>query len=306
VKLRMPGKSFAGELPPATAEVRELATALERDVRLIAEEIGERHVGIPGTLERTASAIEDSLREAGFTPERQSYTAHGHEVANIEVEIPGHHADEIVVVGAHYDTVPGTPGANDNGSGVAAVLALARALSGKSLARTLRLVAFVNEEPPFFQTPAMGSWQYAHRCRERGENIAGMLSLETIGYFSDLPDSQMYPFPFSLFYPKTGNFIGFVGNSRSSRLVAQVTRLFREHASFPSEGAALPGAVTGIGWSDHWSFWQHGYPALMVTDTAPFRYSQYHMPGDTPDRIDFERMARVVDGVARVIVALGS
>jgi Zn-dependent M28 family amino/carboxypeptidase len=128
-----------------------------------------------------------------------------------------------------------------------------------------------------------------------------MLSLETIGYYSDAPNSQQYPPPFNLYYPSTGNFIGFVGNEESSRLVEQVVRAFRQHAKFPSEGSAAPSDVPGVGWSDHWSFWQAGYPALMVTDTAPFRYPHYHLSSDTPDKLDYDRMARVVDGLQAVI-----
>ncbi len=304
MKLRMPGQSHTGPLPPLTDGLAGLAADLERDVRRLAVDIGERHVGRPTALERATGAIEEWFGAAGLVPERQRFVAHGHEVANVEAELPGD--DRVLVVGAHYDTVPGTPGANDNGSGVAALVALARLLRGRALRRTVRLVGFVNEEPPYFQSPAMGSYQYARRCRQRRDRIDGMLSLETIGCFSDEPGSQQYPFPFRAFYPTTGNFIAFVGNSRSTRFVARCTRLFREQVAFPCEGAALPGWITGVGWSDQWSFWQHGFAALMVTDTAPFRYVHYHAPTDTPEQIDFERMARVVDGLARVIATLAS
>jgi hypothetical protein len=147
----------------------------------------------------------------------------------------------------------------------------------------------------------MGSWVYARRCRERGDRIAGMVSLETMGYFSEERGSQKYPFPIGLFYPSRGNFIGFIGNVRSMRMVRCAVRSFRRHASFPSEGAALPGAIPGVGWSDHWSFWEEGYPAIMVTDTAPYRYPHYHQPSDTPDKIDYESLARVVDGLSHAL-----
>ena len=184
---------------------------------------------------------------------------------------------------------------------MAATLALARAFAGRHGERTLRLVFFVNEEPPHFQTASMGSWVHARRCRQRGEKVVAMLSLETIGYFSDEAGSQRYPAPFSLFYPSTGDFIAFVGNYASRRLVREVVGSFRRRARFPSEGGALPGFIPGIGWSDHWAFWQEGYPALMVTDTAPFRYPYYHSVYDTPDRLDYDRMARVVSGLEGVV-----
>jgi Zn-dependent M28 family amino/carboxypeptidase len=206
-----------------------------------------------------------------------------------------------VVIGAHYDTVRGSPGANDNASGVAALLELARLLKEFRPKREIRLVAFVNEEQPFFATEGMGSWRYAKRCASRGESVSAMLSLETIGYYSDQPGSQHYPFPFGLFYPSRGNFIAFVGNLRSGMLVRKVVESFRRNADFPSEAVAAPGWMTGIGWSDHWAFWKEGYPALMVTDTALFRYAEYHTSADTHEVVDVERTARVVHGLAAVI-----
>ena len=170
----------------------------------------------------------------------------------------------------------------------------------------MRFVAFVNEEPPFFQTNEMGSLVYAKSCRERGDKIVAMLSLETMGCFSSEHESQKYPFPMGLFHPSRGNFIGFVGNIASTGLVRRCVRVFRAHASFPSEGGALPGALPGIGWSDHWSFWQAGYPALMVTDTGPFRYAHYHTAADSPDKVDYDRLSRVVGGLDQVISDLAN
>jgi len=207
-------------------------------------------------------------------------------------------------VGAHYDSVSGSPGANDNGSGVAALMEVARLFAQKRFARTVRFVAFVNEEPPFFQTHQMGSWVYAMQCREKKEKIKAMLSLETIGYYSDQMKSQYYPFPFSLFYPNKGNFIGFVGNLSSRNLVRRCVESFRKHTQFPSEGAAAPGWITGIGWSDHWAFWKEGYPAVMITDTALFRYRHYHSITDTPDKIVYDRTAQVVAGISRMVAEL--
>lgn len=300
----MPGKSHRGPLPPLTPEQAALAPALRRDVVELAEKIGERNVVKYAELRRAADYVASQLAAVGPVA-RHTYTASGRPCDNLEVEIPGTSAPaEIVVVGAHYDSVLHSPGANDNASGVAGMLALARSLASAAPARTLRFVAFVNEEPPHFRTEEMGSRAYARRCRERKEKVVAMPSLETIGCYSDAPGSQKYPFPFGLFYPSEGNFIAFVGNVSSRSLVRRCVGLFREKASFPSEGGALPSFTPGVGWSDHESFWENGYPGVMVTDTAPFRFVHYHGRGDTPDKIDYERCARVVAGVEQVVRAL--
>jgi hypothetical protein len=301
----MPGESYDGSAAPLDAREERYRARLERDVAMLASEIGERNVYRPDALERAALHLEGELRDAGLAPARQTYVVDAVPCHNIEVELRGTRLpEEIIVVGGHYDSVIGSPGANDNATGAAATVALARAFAGRHAARTVRFVLFVNEEPPFFQTGQMGSYVYAARSSARGEKVAAMLSLETMGYYSDEEGSQRYPFPLNLAYPTTGNFIGFAGNMASRGLVERVVGLFREHASFPSEGATVPDEIQGIGWSDHWSFWQFGYEALMITDTAPFRYEHYHEPTDTPDRIDYVRLARVVAGIEKVITAL--
>jgi hypothetical protein len=303
----MPLKSYTGPWVPLSVEETALRDALERDVRVLAEEIGDRNVFAYSGLVRAAAWIESSLVQTGYQVRRLSYEVRGRVCENLEVEIPGRtRPEEIVVVGAHYDSVPGCPAANDNGSGVAALLALARALADAQPDRTIRFVAFVNEEPPFFRSPEMGSLVYARECRRRGDKIVAMLSLETIGFFRDEKGSQKYPPPFSLFYPSEANFIAFVGNLASRELVRECLTIFRREVKFPSEGAALPGFVTGVGWSDHWSFWEAGYPALMVTDTALFRYPYYHSSEDTAEKLDYARMARVVTGLERVTLALAN
>lgn len=305
-RMRMPGKSHRGPLPPADGELEQLASALRRHVTHLAEEIGERNVSRrPRELAQAADDLAAEWSALGYPVGRQAYQVSGVTCCNLEVEILGRtRPDEIVVVGAHYDSVPGSPAANDNASGVAAILCLARTLAGSTYDRTLRLVAFVNEEAPYAHTPQMGSWVYARRCRERAERVTAMLSLETIGYYDDSPGSQKYPRPFGLLYPSTGNFLAFVGNTRSAALVRRAVGAFRRNEPFPAEGAAVPEAFSAIGRSDHWSFWQEGYSALMVTDTAPFRYPHYHTPHDTVDKIDFERLARVVRGLRKVIAEL--
>jgi hypothetical protein len=306
--MRMPGKnvSKAGPLSPDEVVLRE---ELRANVQELAGDIGERNMWHYAQLNTAADFIEDSFSRAGLRTRRDSYEMRGQSCHNIEAEIPGNRP-EIIVIGAHYDSVFGSPGANDNGSGAAAVLALAQRFAARETERhpqrtpnkTLRFVAFVNEEPPYFLSGEMGSLVYARRCKERGDKISAMISLETIGYFSDAPHSQTYPLPgLGVFYPMVGNFIGFVSNVHSRALLRRVIRLFRKHAKIPSEGASLPAFIPGVSWSDQWSFWQNGYPAIMVTDTAPFRYPYYHSSNDTPDKLDYDRFALVVGGMEKVI-----
>ena len=228
-------------------------------------------------------------------------------VRNISVEIPGNtKPGEVIVVGAHYDTVYDSPGADDNTSGIAALLELARLLKDSHPARTVRFVAFVNEEPPWFQTESMGSLVYARAAHRKHENIVAAIPLEAIGMYSDQPGSQQYPEPMGLLYPDRGDFIGFVGNLSSRALVRNVIGIFRQTGTIPSEGSAAPEFLSGVGWSDHWSFWQVGYPAIMVTDTAPFRNPNYHHRSDKPDTLDYERTARVVTGLQQLLISLAN
>ena len=156
-------------------------------------------------------------------------------------------------------------------------------------------------ETPSFPTGDMGSRHYADAAVVRGERIVAMLSVESIGYYADEPGSQRYPFPLNLAYPDRGDFIAFVSNLRSRRLLHRSIGAFRDHARFPTQGAAAPWWVPGVWWSDQWAFWRRGYPAIMITDTAPNRNVFYHTPGDTPDKLDYGRMARVVEGLAAVV-----
>jgi hypothetical protein len=325
--VRMPGKNVSKAAPLSSDEVA-LREELRADVQRLAGEIGERNMWHYAKLNAAADFIEDSFSRAGIHPRRDSYEIRGQACHNIEVEIPPQQGAtsaeataaeaavssgavasakaasqrSIILIGAHYDSVFGSPGANDNGSGVAAMLALARRFAEKNTQHTVRFVAFVNEEPPYFLGGDMGSFVYASRCKERGDKISAMISLETIGYFSDAPHSQTYPSPgLGLLYPKVGNFIGFVSNVQSRTLLRRVIALFRKHAKIPSEGAALPSFVPGVSWSDQWSFWRCGYPGIMITDTAPFRYSHYHSASDTPDKLDYDRFTLVVSGMEKVI-----
>jgi Zn-dependent M28 family amino/carboxypeptidase len=280
----------------------KLPASLRRDVEALATRIGERNVAHERAYAQAAGYIEQSLRNAGFATARQTFEVDGVDCANVEAVLSGE-TSEVVVIGAHYDSVIGSPGADDNGSGVAALLALARAFAKQKPARTLRFVFFANEEPPYFQSAAMGSWRYAKRCRERKENIVAMLTLETIGYFSDEKGSQQYPLA-EHSYPSVGNFIAFASNLKSEALLDRAMRVFRAHSSVPAEGGALPEDVPGVAWSDQWSFWQFGYPAVMLTDTAPFRNPHYHRSTDRPHTLDYERLARVVEGLVHVVTDL--
>lgn len=279
-----PGTSYAGEVRVVE---NDLSRELRRHVMVLAGEIGDRGTHKPDSYRKAADYIVSEFVALGYTPQIQTYPAGGMDCSNIEVKITGSKSPEkILVIGAHYDTIEDTVGANDNTSGVAGMLALARMLKDSQPGSTIKIVAFANEEPPYFQTPLMGSMVYAKACKERGDNIIGMMSLETIGYYSDEANSQRYPTPFDKVYPTTGNFLAFVANVQSRLLMQKAIGAFRKHAQFPSEGGAAPDLTAGIGWSDHWAFWQQGYQALMVTDTAPFRYPYYHRRSDTPDKLD--------------------
>ena len=237
----------------------------------------------------------------GHTVERQAVLA---PAENLIVTIPAPRAEApILIIGAHYDTVSVSPGADDNASGVAALLEIARRLAGRSGGELeIRLVFYANEEPPYFKTGAMGSHVHAMSL-DQPERVIGMISLETMGYFSDEPGSQNYPFPLSLRYPATGNFIAFVGDTSARDFLREMVGDFRKNARIPSVGGTAPSIVQGIDWSDHWAYSQAGIPAFMVTDTAPFRNPNYHRKSDTPDTLDYERLALVVEGLWQVIDA---
>jgi Zn-dependent M28 family amino/carboxypeptidase len=286
----MPGTSHAGPLPPLSDDERALAERLRRHVFTLAKT--ERNTD----LETPVRYIESAFEAHGLASKRQTFESGGRSVNNVEVSPSG---PAMIVVGAHYDTVPGSPGADDNASAVAALIELAGLLGKEHL--PIRFVAFANEELPYHMGPEMGSWVSARHSREQSEPLRGMISLEMLGCYRDEPGSQRYPPPLSFIYPNRGDFIAFVGDVGARALVRESIGLFRKHTQFPSEGVAAPAFVPGIMRSDHASFRNQGFPAFMLTDTAYNRNPRYHKASDTPDTLDYERMARVTLGLAAVL-----
>jgi len=301
----MPGRSFSEPLPALTPSEKQLAARLRKHVEELALGIGIRHAEHGDSLRRSAKYCASQFVQRDFDVEIESFDFQGVSQQIVVAEITGRRKPkEVIVIGAHYDTVLGSPGADDNASGVAALIEIASLLKDVPMDKTVRFVAFPNEEYHGEDWRNMGSYHHAKRSHDRGDQLVGMISLEMLGYFSNEIGSQKYPFPFNLFYPERGNFIGFIGNYASRDWVRRVVRNFRELAAFPSEGAAAPERFKDIARSDHWSFWQFDCPALMVTDTSNFRFPYLHGMDDTPDKVDFDAMARITLGLAKVIVKL--
>lgn len=278
---------------------------LEAHVVKLADEIGERNVFIPPALHAAAEYIGAVWREQGYQVIPYTYRVNNVDCANLEITRQGRRRpDQFLLIGAHYDSVIGSPGANDNGSGVATLLELSRLFTRLTPDISVRFVAFVNEEPPFFMWKQMGSLVYARMARGRGDKIRLMVSLETIGYFRNEPGSQHYPPLFRIFHPDRGDFIAFVSNLASRRLMRRAAAAFRAHSDFPLEQTAAPALVPGVAWSDHFSFWRQRYRAFMVTDTAFYRYPYYHTADDTPEKLDYAALARVNMGLFRAFAAL--
>lgn len=298
--LWVPGNSHSGPLPPLTPEEKALAGRLRAHIATIAAE--PHNAANIGALRKVEAYITRILEEEGYRVRRQAFQADDLEVANLEAVIePINPAQRTLVIGAHYDSAGSAPGANDNASGSAAVLELARSLKNhKPNLTRLRLVLFVNEEPPHFKTETMGSLVYARWLAAQREPVIGMLCLETLGFFSDRPGSQTYPPLLDRVYPDRADFIAIAGPLSARSFGHEVISSFRRHAAFPTIGGVLPSFVPGVDWSDHWSFGQVGYPAVMVTDTALYRYPYYHTAEDTVDKVDAEALARITLGLDRV------
>ncbi len=290
--------------------MQSLTARLEARVTHLSGTIGERHYLRPNALAAATRYIEDQLSAMGVGVLRHEFFVNDQSFVNLEVLVPRADTSRpepaCIVVGAHYDTVPGTPGADDNASGVAALLELAQQLGRERLNRTLRFVFFPNEEPPFFPDAGMGSAAYAGKLRSERVDVHVMISLEMLGYYSDQVKSQKYPPGLSLFYPNRGNFIGLISNLTSRHRLREVRRAFIASAKFPCESLAAPGWTVVVGLSDHHSFWSQGYPALMVTDTAFMRNPHYHGPSDSAETLDYGRFAEVTVGLVSAVRRLGT
>ncbi len=298
-----PRRSKTAPLPKLNAEGLDLASRLSGHIAEIAQ--GPRNIAHFVSLESAATHIQDTLYEVGHRPEIQEFPVAGKYVRNIEVvfepQIQTEHPATLIL-GAHYDSDGVSPGAHDNGTGVAATLELARRLKGwQPQHHRLRLLFWVNEEHPWGKTKNMGSWQHAKMMKDQGENIMGAIALETLGYFSTKPDSQRLPFPFSAAFSNVGDFVAFVALPKSRIFLERVTRAFRNASVFPSVGGLAPGYVEGVDLSDHWAYHQFGYPALMVTDTAPFRNPYYHSINDLPDTVDYDSLSYITMGLENMV-----
>ena len=325
----MPGHSRDSVTPETSIELPAIQKRLTGIVDKLAGQIGARSLTrAPAGLAKTEDYIEKTFTALGYHCELQEYTVEsdavqqkqksvasttasfnviGKRARNIIASLPGSDpGGAIIIVGAHYDSVFDCPAANDNATGIACLLEMARELSHKKLARTVRFVAFTNEEPPFFSTPDMGSRRYAKLCADRKEKIAAMLSFETMGYYSDQAGSQKAPAQLKASCPTIGNFIALVGNTRSAALVSDCAKYFRKASNFPCVEIAAPDSVPGLDFSDQQGFWQYGIPAIMVTDTAFLRYPYYHTSKDTPDRVNYEKLAQVSQGLANAINGLAN
>jgi len=301
-----PGKPAArrGPAPPPDR------ARLEAGVRALAERFHPRDSTHVANLDAAAGWIRSEMERAGAAVTEQTWSAGGETYRNVVARIgPG--GEERIVVGAHYDTCGPYPGADDDASGVAGLLELARLLAAKPPPLAVELVAYSLEEPPYFGTPQMGSAQHADSLAGAGVRVRAMLSLEMIGYFSDAPGSQSYlhfaPLGWLRSHPDRANFIAVVGNLGGEELVRRVQRAMRAAGGpVPVESINAPGWMPGIDFSDHRSYWARGFPAVMITDTAFLRNANYHEPSDTPETLDFARMAAVVAAVHEAVWALAS
>lgn len=290
-------------LPPPgvpTGDLAQLEARLRATVAHLSGTIGERNFFAIDAMEKAADWIAARWRAQGYTVREPTHTTRGKSFRSLEVEVGGPAGAPIILVGAHYDTCDG-PGADDNTSGVAALLELTRELRGATFTKRLRCVAFANEEPPFFDTPDMGSRIYAQSIKAEAPAIEAMLSLESIGYYADGPGSQRYPMGLGHFYGDVGNFVAVVGNVSSRALVQRTASLLASSTDVPVACAALPGRMPGVFWSDHSAFWDIGVSAVMITDTARFRNPRYHTASDTPASLDYTRFARVTAGLIGVV-----
>ncbi|HTZ39853.1 MAG TPA: M28 family peptidase [Syntrophales bacterium] len=283
---------------PASSE-----KALYDHVHALSVVIGIRSIEEYAKIQEAERYIRTFLDERGIPFALQGYDHEGKRYSNIVVTLEGTtHREESVIIGAHYDAAAGTPGADDNASAVAVLLELCRDLKNYRPGRTLKMIFFVLEEPPAFMTSAMGSYVYALEARDRGEKIFGMISLEMLGYFSEAKGSQAFPLPgMHWIFPDRGNFIGVVGNVHSRELTLAVAEALKAGSAIPVEHLVSLPFIPGVGLSDHGPFWEMGFRAVMVTDTAFYRNPNYHGSKDTIDTLRFDKMSQLVGGMVHVV-----
>jgi Zn-dependent M28 family amino/carboxypeptidase len=288
------------------------AAELERHVRRMSVDLYPRSYDQPERIEAAAHYIESELAKIGISTESQAVAVDGMNYRNVIARF-GPREGSLLVIGAHYDShadVGGavseqtyspathTPGADDNASGVAALLELARLLAAAPPSRPIELVAYTLEEPPYFRSGDMGSARHARALRAGGRDVELMLSLETIGHYDDAPDSQNYPVPgMSLLYGDRADFIAVVGRFGDFAVTRRVKATLLGATDLSVRSINAPALLPGIDFSDHLSYWREGFPALMITDTAFLRSTHYHGPGDTPEKLDYAKIAKVVQGV---------
>lgn len=278
------------------------ADRLAQHVRCLSVGIGSRSVYEYHKIEETKKYLCSSLEGMGYRPQLQDYEYRGRIYSNIIVSLQGRkEPGETVIIGAHYDTVRGTPGADDNASAVALLLEICRGMKDDAPSRTLKMIFFVLEEPPAYNTKVMGSYIYAKAAKARGEDIRAMISLEMLGYFGDQKGGQAYPLPLmNLIYPSTPDFVALIGDLQSRDLVSRIKDSLEKGSDIPVETLSTTRLVPGGSLSDHRSFWKMGYPAVMITDTAFYRNPCYHGSGDTIETLDFQKMLSLLGGLIQV------
>lgn len=287
--------------------MEEIKLNLIDTVSYLSEGIGQRSYLDIDKLDMAAQFIEKKLVSFGCAAERQPFSYRNNLYYNIIGEVQGTEKIDngILVIGAHYDTVIGTPGADDNASGIAGLLELARLAAAEPFRKTVCFAAFCLEEPPVYMTKNMGSYIHAKSLSDAKTDVYGMISLEMLGYYSDHNQSQYYPnHLFSYFYPDKGNFIAFVGNISSMRFTEKVKSNFKTASSFPVESLNGISIIPGVDFSDHRNFWKFGYPAFMITDTGFYRNPNYHAHGDTSATLNYDLMAELVSGLYRALKIL--
>jgi hypothetical protein len=293
---------FSSQSSIATMSVEP--ARLEAHVRMVSTQLSPRDESHPENLDHVAAYIRAEFQRAKGVVSDQPYEVNGKTYRNV-IAWFGSESSQRIIVGAHYDTAGPFPGADDNASGVAGLIELAQLLSRQQLPIRVELVAFTLEEPPYFRTAHMGSAIHAASLRKQGVDVRAMISLEMIGYFSDEPQSQKFPMSFlGAFYPSRGNFIGVVGKLGAGLLVRRVKAAMRASSPLPVYSINSPSLVPGVDFSDQLNYWNAGYDAVMITDTAFFRNQNYHTAHDTPDRLDYKRMAMVVEGIYAAVLVL--